>query len=79
MIGLEFVSGQQMLRKFVLNKINDMKTILLLKEVYVEGFRNLGNFIVKKYFKLFAWFSFAMFIIVLYAFIYRVVTGFAFD
>ena len=79
MIGLEFVSGQQMLRKFVLNKINDMKTILLLKEVYVEGFRNLGNFIIKKYFKLFAWFSFAMFIIVLYAFIYRVVTGFAFD
>ncbi|WP_339710448.1 DUF6747 family protein [uncultured Kriegella sp.] len=56
-----------------------MKTILLLKEVYIEGFKNLGNFIVQKYFKLFAWFCFAMFFIVLYAFIYRVATGFAFD
>ncbi|UCD61314.1 MAG: hypothetical protein JSV59_01680 [Flavobacteriaceae bacterium] len=56
-----------------------MKTVLLIKEIYKEGFRNLGNFIVRKYFKAFAWFSFIMFFIVLYAFIFRVYTGFAFD
>ncbi|MEP0131749.1 MAG: DUF6747 family protein [Eudoraea sp.] len=56
-----------------------MKTILLIKEIYKDGFRNLGNIIVKKYFKAFAWFSFIMFLIVLYALIYRISTGFAFD
>ncbi|MGB5358938.1 MAG: DUF6747 family protein [Eudoraea sp.] len=56
-----------------------MKTALLIKEIYLEGFRNLGNFIVRKYFKAFAWFSFIMFFVVLYAFIFRVYTGFAFD
>ena len=56
-----------------------MKTILLIKEIYAEGFRNLGSYIVKNYFKAFAWFSFALFLIVLYAFIFRIATGFAFD
>jgi hypothetical protein len=60
-------------------KIWEMKTALLIKEIYLEGFRNLGNFIVQKYFKAFAWFSFIMFFVVLYAFIFRVYTGFAFD
>ncbi len=56
-----------------------MKTLSLVKNIYVDGFKNLGNLIVKNYFKAFAWFSFIMFSMVLYAFIYRVVTGFAFD
>ncbi|WP_411030122.1 DUF6747 family protein [Spongiimicrobium sp. 3-5] len=56
-----------------------MKTILLIKEIYFEGFKNLGNVIVRKYFKFFTWFSFIMFLVVLYAFIFRVSTGFAFD
>ena len=56
-----------------------MKTALLIKEIYLEGFKNLGNRIVKNYFKLFAWFSFILFFVVLYAFVYRVYTGFAFD
>ena len=56
-----------------------MKTILLIKEVYLEGFRNLGHRLVRNYFKVFTWFSIAMFAIVLYAFIYRLITGFAFD
>lgn len=60
-------------------KIWEMKTVLLIKEIYLEGFRNLGNIIVQKYFKAFAWFSFAMYCMVLYAFIFRVYTGFAFD
>ena len=56
-----------------------MKTILLMKEVYLEGFRNLGNYLIRNYFKAFAWFSFTMFIVVLYAFVFRVYTGFAFQ
>ncbi|WP_313790099.1 DUF6747 family protein [Flagellimonas lutimaris] len=56
-----------------------MKKLLLIKEIYLEGFRNLGNIILEKYFKIFAWFSFIMFFIVLYAFIYRIATGFPFD
>lgn len=56
-----------------------MKTILLIKEVYLEGFRNLGNYLIKNYFKAFAWFSFAMLLVVLYAFVFRVITGFPFD
>jgi hypothetical protein len=45
----------------------------------MDAFRNLGHIIVEKYIKIFAWFSFVMFFIVLYAFIYRIATGFAFD
>jgi len=60
-------------------KSNFMKTVLLIKEIYTDGFRNLGNFIVKEYFKVFAWFCFAMYVVVLYAFLFRLVTGFAFD
>lgn len=56
-----------------------MKKMLLIKEIYIEGFRNLGHFLVEKYFEIFAWFSFVMFFIVLYAFVYRIATGFAFD
>lgn len=56
-----------------------MKTTLLIKEIYLEGFRNLGHFIIRNYFKLFAWFSFILFFVALYAFIYRVSTGFVFD
>jgi hypothetical protein len=56
-----------------------MKTILLVRDIYREAFVNLGHFITKNYFKAFAWFSFAMFFVVLYAFVFRVVTGFPFD
>lgn len=56
-----------------------MKTLVLLKEIYLEGFRNLGNFIIRMYFKLFAWFSFTMFFVVLYALVFRMMTGYAFD
>ena len=56
-----------------------MKKILLIKEIYTEAFRNIGNIILRKYFEIFAWFSFALFLIVLYAFIFRLSTGFPFD
>ena len=56
-----------------------MKTMLLVRNIYREAFVNLGHFITRNYFKAFAWFSFAMFFVVLYAFVFRVVTGFPFD
>ncbi|WP_198944427.1 DUF6747 family protein [Robiginitalea sediminis] len=56
-----------------------MKTLLLVKEIYLDAFKNLGNLIVRNYFRAFAWFSFAMFLVVLYAFVFRISTGFPFD
>lgn len=56
-----------------------MKKILLIKEIYADAFRNISNLILRKYFEFFAWFSFALFLVVLYAFIFRLSTGFPFD
>lgn len=56
-----------------------MKTTLLIKEIYLEGFRNLGNYILKNYLKAFSWFCFALILIGLYALLFRMFTGFAFD
>lgn len=56
-----------------------MKTILLVRDIYREAFVNLGHFITRNFFRFFAWFSFVMFTVVLYAFVFRVVTGFPFD
>lgn len=56
-----------------------MKALLLVKEIYSEGFRNLGNILVKNCLKAFCWFSLALFAVVVYAFIFRISTGFAFD
>ena len=56
-----------------------MTTALLIKEHYLEAFRDLGHYLIRNYFKVFTWFSFAMLGMVLYAFIFRVATGFAFD
>lgn len=60
------------------NENDIMTTILLIKEIYLEGFRNLGNLIIKNYLKVFSWFSFTMFFLALYAFLFRVYTGFSF-
>ena len=56
-----------------------MKTTLLIKEIYMEAFRDLGHYLIKNSLKIFAWFSFALFFVTLYAFIFRLSTGFAFD
>lgn len=56
-----------------------MKTLLLVKEIYHDGFKNLGSILIKNYLKALYWFSLILFIVVLYAFIFRVSTGFAFD
>jgi len=55
-----------------------MKTVLLIKEIYFEGFKNIGSYLLKRSLKLLTWFTIGVFIIVLYGFIYRLLTGFAF-
>ena len=56
-----------------------MKTVLLINEIYREGFRDLGHYMIRNTLKAFAWFSFLMFLVVVYAFLFRAFTGFAFD
>ena len=56
-----------------------MDTLQLIKEIYTEGFSNLGHRMVKNSLKAFAWFGFSMYGMVLFAFVFRVSTGFAFD
>lgn len=56
-----------------------MRNILLVKEIYFEAFKNLGNFLLKNYLKVFAWFCFVLIAVSIFAFIFRVSTGFAFQ
>jgi len=55
-----------------------MTTLYTIKDIYAEAFRNLESFVTRNYMRFFAWFSFGMFGVVVYAFIFRVATGFAF-
>lgn len=55
-----------------------MKTTLLLRDLYFEAFRELGNIIIRNAFKAFTWFSFALLATVIYAFVFRLATGYAF-
>lgn len=56
-----------------------MGKLLLLKESYIEAFRKWASIYLRKYFKAFSWFCFALWVITMYAFIFHVSTGFAFD
>ncbi len=56
-----------------------MKNVLLVKEIYSEAFKNLGSQFTKSYLKSLSWLFAASYLIVLFAFIFRVSTGFAFD
>jgi len=55
-----------------------MEKILLVKSIYMEAFRNWKHIIIKNYFKLFSIICFALIVITIYAFIFRLSTGFAF-
>lgn len=56
-----------------------MKKVQLRVKVYVDAFKNIGTVIVRNYFKSFTWSSFIMFAMILYAYVFGVGTGFAFD
>ncbi|WP_198439696.1 DUF6747 family protein [Pareuzebyella sediminis] len=55
-----------------------MKNLLLMREIYIEAFKDWTYKVLQKSFKAYSWFCFALLLITLYAFIYRVSTGFHF-
>src|SRR5690606_37510659 len=60
-------------------KLKKMTTLLLCIEIYLEVFIHFTRLMVKNYFKAFSWFIFDMIAVVIYAFIFSVIAGFAFD
>lgn len=55
-----------------------MEKILLVKEIYMEAFKNWKSLILENYFKVFSWICFTLLAITIYAFAFRVFTGFSF-
>ncbi|MGF1559194.1 MAG: DUF6747 family protein [Flavobacteriaceae bacterium] len=55
-----------------------MKKILLLQEIYLEAFRDWTYRLLTKYFKAFSVFCLFLICVVIYAFVFRVSTGFPF-
>lgn len=56
-----------------------MKTLFLFKEIYLEAFRKVDNLIIRNYLKVFSVFSFCMFLLAVYAIVFSISSGFAFD
>ncbi|WP_353616863.1 DUF6747 family protein [Cytophaga sp. FL35] len=56
-----------------------MKTVLLLKSIYLESIKNISNYLIRNYFRVFTWFTIVLLLIVAYAFLYRIFTGFPFQ
>lgn len=57
----------------------NMKTVLLLKSIYLESIKNISNYLIRNYFRVFTWFTIVLLLIVAYAFLYRIFTGFPFQ
>ncbi|MFT6933823.1 MAG: hypothetical protein ACJAUQ_000200 [Maribacter sp.] len=55
-----------------------MQKILLVKEIYIEAFKGWKDPTIKNYFKIWTFICFTLIAITIYAFIFRLSTGFAF-
>lgn len=55
-----------------------MEKIILIRSIYTEAFRNWKYLLVKNYFKVVSVICFALIAITIYAFIFRLSTGYAF-
>ncbi|WP_197496112.1 DUF6747 family protein [Maribacter hydrothermalis] len=55
-----------------------MEKITLVKEIYIQAFKNWKSYILENYFKIFSWLCFTLIALAAYALIYRVSTGFSF-
>ncbi len=55
-----------------------MSKLLLVREIYVEAFRDWTYKLLNKYFRFFSWFCFFLLAVVIYAFAFRLSTGFTF-
>ncbi|RRQ50032.1 hypothetical protein DZC72_05495 [Maribacter algicola] len=56
-----------------------MGNLLLIKEIYIEAFRNWKSYILENYFKIFSWACFILIALAAYALIFRISTGFSFS
>jgi len=56
-----------------------MKNVMLMKELYLEAFKSISSNFAKSYLKILSWLFLASYLIVVFAFIFRASTGFAFD
>lgn len=63
----------------LINNLGIMKNVLLVKEIYVEAFKNLGSFLIKNYLKGLSWFCFILILAATYALVFRMSTGFIFQ
>lgn len=63
----------------LIKNLGNMRKFLLIKEIYVDAFRNLGSFLIKNYLKVLAWFCFLLIFVASYALVFRMTTGFAFQ
>jgi hypothetical protein len=55
-----------------------MKKLILVKEIYIEAFKDWTQQFLIKYFKTFSWVCLGLWAITVYAFVFRLSTGFAF-
>lgn len=55
-----------------------MEKIILIRSIYTEAFRNWKHILLKNYFKVFTVICFTLIAITIYAFIFRLSTGYAF-
>lgn len=55
-----------------------MRKFLLLQEIYLEAFRDWSYKLLNKYFRAFSIFCFFLIAVVMYAFVFRLSTGFSF-
>ncbi|MFZ9030657.1 MAG: DUF6747 family protein [Robiginitalea sp.] len=56
-----------------------MGKLLHVKEIHLEALRNWTSLMLKRHFKVFSWFCFGLWLITMYAFVFRVSSGFALD
>ena len=56
-----------------------MKTLDHLIHLYEEAFKAIHSFVLRYAYRMLFWFCFVCYLIVLYAFVYRIATGFPFD
>ncbi|MEM8999522.1 MAG: DUF6747 family protein [Bacteroidota bacterium] len=56
-----------------------MENILLIKKIYEQAFRNLGNYLLRNGIKVYFWVCIFLYGVVLYAFGYRLIDGFVWD
>lgn len=55
-----------------------MKKIRLVKKIYLDAFQDIGNVKIQYSLKIYSCVCFSLFCIALYAFIYRLFTGYNF-